>query len=113
MARSTPPDDRDHSDEEAAASLAEAQRAEFDHDDRAAGGLVKCRWLSPQPVVTGAPGPAELAAGVDGPVVVFYGDAIYLTAEQADDPNTPADRWADGWTPDPDVAALTPDLPKD
>lgn len=102
MARSTPPDDGDTID------VGPVEVVE----DRP-GGLLKCRWLSPQPVVTGAPGPAELEAGVDGPVVVFYGDPIYLTAEQADDPNTPADRWADGWTPDPAVVALTPDLPKD
>lgn len=76
-------------------------------------GLVKCRWLSPQPVVTGAPGPAEVAAGVEGPTVVCYGDAIWLTVEQADDPATPAERWSNDWQPEPDVKGRAAGLEED
>lgn len=116
MARTNPPpdDEPDADVVEPTGAFAEVDTGSYDvTTSGTADGPVKCRWLSPQPVITGHPGPAEIAAGVTGRAVVCYGDPIWLTVEQADDPNTPAERWTDDWSPDPDVAASAPNLPKD
>jgi hypothetical protein len=70
------------------------------------GPLVACRWLSPQPVITGVPGAAEEAMGITRRQLIRYGDQIWLTAEQAADPNTPAEPWSEDWTEDPELAAV-------
>ena len=102
------------------APLAEA--LEGDHDGHTIdvgvshvveGPLVRCRWLSPQTILTGAAGPVEEALGIAGNVVVFYGDEVWLTPAQADDPATPAERWDDNWSPDPKIAARAAQPPKD
>lgn len=56
--------------------------------------LVRARWVSPQAVFNPDLG------------IIRYGDEIWVTPEQVDDPATPATSWADSWTPDPVLAAL-------
>lgn len=79
---------------EAAAAPAPDQ-PELSDEDLEAEELVRCRWLSVDPVLVHDPTTA----------VVTYGTEVWLTAEQADDPNTPAARWDDDWEPDAGLVA--------
>lgn len=83
---------------ELAALAGEVAAAAHEHEPEPAPSvpeLVRCRWVSPDPSFTHRAGGS----------VLLYGDEIYVTAEQADDPRTPAIPWDDAWVPDPTIDA--------
>lgn len=69
------------------------------------GPLVHCRWTSPMAVMIRGPEARRVNPDADV-LIVRYGDPIWVTEEQLEDPNTPAVVWHDAWTPDPHVSAL-------
>lgn len=57
---------------------------------------VRARWVDSQPTFNPEHG------------IVQYGEEIYVSPEQLDDPNTRAIAWDDNWQPDPATQALVP-----